>query len=113
MARLGDRPLIKGPVKALSSKTLFEDSGDVAQKRAARERPAPIGGTYSGNRLGVKAKRGKNRPKMKGLARFCRCHGRIPSQRLGGAAGVPQAAGVPLRLPRRSAARRVTLTGKV
>jgi len=41
MARLGDRPLIKGPVKALSSKTLFEDSGDVAQKRAARERPAP------------------------------------------------------------------------
>jgi len=45
----------------------------MSRKNERRENaPRRIGGTYSGNQLGVKAKRGKNRPKMKGLARFCR-----------------------------------------
>ena len=45
----------------------------MSRKNKRRENaPRRIGGTYSGNHPGVKAKRGKNRPKMKGLALFCR-----------------------------------------
>jgi hypothetical protein len=64
----------KGPLKALSLETLR-----MSRKNKRRENaPRRVGGTYSGNHPGVKAKRGKNRPKMKGLALFCRRDGRIP-----------------------------------
>jgi hypothetical protein len=61
----------------------------MSRKNKRRENaPRRVGGTYSGNHPGVKAKRGKNRPKMKGLALFCRGDGRIPSQVPDGAAAV-------------------------
>jgi hypothetical protein len=44
-----------------------------AHKNKRRENaPRRIAGTFSSIRLGVKTKRGKNRPKLKGLARFRR-----------------------------------------
>jgi hypothetical protein len=77
----------------------------MSRKHKRRENgPRRIGGTYNRNHPGVKAKRGENRPRMKGLV-LIRLRTQAPLQVIpDGAAAAPQGTGVPPRLLRTPAA---------